>query len=621
MYVIGTAGHVDHGKSALVHVLTNIDPDRLREEKERGLTIDLGFAWLTLPSGREVSVVDVPGHERFIKNMLAGAGGVDLALLVVAADEGPMPQTREHLAILDLLDVPAGVVALAKCDLAEEDYVDLVEEEVAETLRGSSLEDAPIVRTSARTGAGLADLVAALDAALDATPPKRDLGRPRLPIDRAFTIRGFGAVVTGTLLDGGLHVGQELEIQPGALRGRIRGLQRHGEKVERLAPGTRAAVNLSGVRAEQLRRGMVLAARDALTPASALDVRLTATDLLTHPLAHDAGVTFLSATAESEARVRLLDRKELAAGETAWAQLALETPVAVLPRDTCIVRTPNETVAGGPIAAVNPRRHRRHHAPTLEALGRRLEAPPAERLADLLAAGPLPRAALAPALGLEPNEAAAAADALTAAGRALDRGPLLAGRPWLAAASADLAAAVRAYLAEHPLRPAAPREHLRSRLALEPRLFDLVAAESVAAGTLAERAGGALHPPAYAVTLSRDQQEQADAFVAAVKAGGASPAVESIPPPDLLACLADAGLVEDTGAGVVFEAGVYADLVARVRDHIEAHGSVSLAQTRDLFGTSRKYAQALLEHLDATHVTRRTGDVRVLRASPPEARR
>ncbi len=614
MYVIGTAGHVDHGKSALVRALTDIDPDRLREEKERGLTIDLGFAWLTLPSGRDISIVDVPGHERFIKNMLAGAGGVDLALLVVAADEGPMPQTREHLAILDLLDVPAGVVVITKCDLAEDEYVDLVEEEIAETLAGSRLAEAPIVRTSVTDGSGLDDLLATLDAALDRTPPKRDLGRPRLPIDRAFTIRGFGAVVTGTLLDGSLEVGQEVEIQPGGLRGRIRGLHRHGDKVERLAPGTRAAVNVSGIRTEDLRRGMALATRGVLTPARALDVRLKATDLLSHALAHDAGVTVLSSTAESEARVRFLDREELAAGETAWAQLVLENPIAVLPRDSCVVRTPNETVAGGPIAAINPRRHRRHHAPTLEALVRQLEAPPAERLADLLATGPAPRASIGATLGLQPDEAAAAADELRAARRARDHGSLLAGQPWLSATKARLAGAVHDYLATNPLRPAAPREHLRSGLALDATLFDLVAAESVAAGDLVERSGGALHPHGYTVTLSDALREQADAFIATLKVGGASPPTDALPPPDLLAYLAGEGLVEDTGSGVVFEAGVYRDLLARVREHIEANGSVSLGEVRDLFDTSRKYAQALLEHLDATHVTRRTGDVRVLRA-------
>ena len=241
MHVIGTAGHVDHGKSTLVRAITGIDPDRLREEKERGLTIDLGFAWLTLPSGREVSIVDVPGHERFIKNMLAGAGGVDLALLVVAADEGPMPQTREHLAILDLLDVPAGIVVITKSDLVEADYLDLVEADLEDTLAGTRLQSAPIVRVSATTGAGLDDLLRAIDAALEKTPAKRDLGRPRLPIDRAFSIQGFGVVVTGTLLDGALEVGQEVELQPGRIRARIRGLQRHKTKVARLEPGTRAA--------------------------------------------------------------------------------------------------------------------------------------------------------------------------------------------------------------------------------------------------------------------------------------------------------------------------------------------------------------------------------------------
>ena len=256
MYVIGTAGHVDHGKSALVRALTGIDPDRLVEERERGLTIDLGFAWLTLPSGREVSIVDVPGHERFIKNMLAGAGGVDLALLVIAADEGPMPQTREHLAILDRLDVPAGIAVITKTDLVDEEYLELVRLEVADALEASAMADAPVVAVSARAGSGLDQLVAAIDAALDSVPEKRDLQRPRLPIDRAFTIQGFGTVVTGTLLDGTLRTGMQVELQPGGRRARIRGLQRHRSTVESLEPGTRAAVNgslvlkFSGARAK-----------------------------------------------------------------------------------------------------------------------------------------------------------------------------------------------------------------------------------------------------------------------------------------------------------------------------------------------------------------------------------
>ena len=325
MFVIGTAGHVDHGKSTLVKALTGIDPDRLREEKERGLTIDLGFAWLTLPSGRDVSIVDVPGHERFIKNMLAGAGGVDLALLIVAADEGPMPQTHEHLAILDLLDVPAGLVVITKTDLVESEYIDLVEAELEDVLKGSRLEGAPIARVSASTGDGIPALLTAIDAALDTTPPKRDLGRPRMPIDRAFTIQGFGTVVTGTLVDGALEVGQDVELQPGRLRARIRGLQRHKEKVQRLEPGTRAAVNLSGVHADDIERGMVLALPGAIKPVRAIDVRLRATRLLPHAVSDNAGITFLSATAEAQGTLRLLNGLKEGA-----ERLALEGALALV---------------------------------------------------------------------------------------------------------------------------------------------------------------------------------------------------------------------------------------------------------------------------------------------------
>ena len=240
MYVIGTAGHVDHGKSALVQALTGIDPDRLPEEKERGMTIDLGFAWLRLPSGREVSIVDVPGHERFVRNMLAGVGGIDLALLAVAADEGVMPQTREHLAILDLLEVRHGLVAVTKKDLVEEEWLELVMADVEAALRGTTLEGAPLLAVSAMTGDGLRELVNIVDRLLEDTPLRQDLGRPRLPIDRVFTVPGFGTVVTGTLIDGHLATGEEVEVVPGRLRSRIRGLQSHKQRVEKLPPGSRA---------------------------------------------------------------------------------------------------------------------------------------------------------------------------------------------------------------------------------------------------------------------------------------------------------------------------------------------------------------------------------------------
>lgn len=613
MFVIGTAGHVDHGKSTLVQALTGIDPDRLREEKERGLTIDLGFAWLTLPSGREVSIVDVPGHERFIKNMLAGAGGIDIALLVVAADEGPMPQTREHLAILDLLDIPRGVVAVTRCDLADEDLAGLVEAEMEDVLRGTRLGGSEIVRVSAVTGKGLPELLAALDRALDAAEPKRDLGRPRLPVDRAFTIQGFGTVLTGTLVDGSLAVGQDVELQPGGIRGRVRGLQRHRSKVDHLEPGTRAAVNVSGIRAEDVERGMVLAPPGALHATNAVDIRLRATNLLPHPVAHNAGITFLCATAESQGRLRLLDREELLPGDECWAQVVLESPIALLPRDHAVVRTANDTIGGGPVVAIDAPRHRRHHQPTLDALQQRLEGSPAERLAAELATAPRAPAALREALGLEQAAFATALADATAAGLAVELRGLVAGAEWLAGARSRLLAITRTFLDANELRAGIPREQLRSAARLPAAVFDAVLEAMLQSGELEERGPVSVAPAGHAVVLSTRMQQQADAWLAALSAGRFSPPTDLEIDAALAAYLQETGHVESTRGGVIFDRAVFDEMVAMLRAHIEAHGQVTLAETRDLFQASRKYAQAFLEHLDELRITRRVGDARVLR--------
>src|SRR5258705_955257 len=361
MSCIGTAGHVDHGKSSLVKALTGIAPDRLAEEKERGMTIDLGFAWLTLPNGREVSIVDVPGHESFIKNMLAGVGGIDVALLVVAADEGVMPQTDEHLAILDLLRVRSGVVALAKCDLVDDEWLGLVREEIAERLRPTTLAQAPIVACSAITRAGLPELLAALDAALDASPSRRDLGRPRLPVDRVFTIAGFGTVVTGTLQDGALRVGQEVQVMPRGIRARIRGLQTHKHAVEVGLPGGRLAVNLAGVAKSEIARGDVLALSSTLQPTTALDVRLEVLAAAPRAIGHNSELELYLGAAEVPARVVLLEGGELVPGASGWAQLRLARPLVAARGDRFVVRIPSPslTVGGGVVVEPLARRHRR----------------------------------------------------------------------------------------------------------------------------------------------------------------------------------------------------------------------------------------------------------------------
>ena len=620
MYVIGTAGHVDHGKSALVQALTGIDPDRLREEKERGLTIDLGFAWLTLPDGREVSIVDVPGHERFIKNMLAGVGGIDLALLVIAADEGVMPQTREHLAIIDLLDIRHGVVAVTKADLVEPEFLELVAADAREAVRGTTLESAPVVSCSALTRRGLDELLATIQASLDRTPARRDIGRPRLPIDRAFTVAGFGTVVTGTLIDGSLSVGQEAEVVPGGRRSRVRGLQTHSRKVETAAPGRRTAVNLAGLAVEELALGMVVTAPGWLQPTDALDVRLRAVPYLRRPIRHALRITFHTGSAEVEGRVLLLDRDELAPGESGWAQVRLAAPVAAVKGDHYVIRDPNDTLGGGRIVDAGVRRHRRFHAATLTALETLERGSPAELVRLAVARlEPVELRDLLRQVELPAEEARGTVEALLAGGEfvALGEGApadatLLYTRDGFDALGRRARDALAAHHQQFPLRRGAPREELRSRLGLEPRPFDRAVAVWLRGGELKE-ADGALALAEHEPRLTAEQQARARAFLEALEAHPHSPPTDSPPEDDVLTYLAERGDIVRAGDGVAFAAGAYREMVEHIVAHLRGSGSITLAQVRDMLGTSRKYAQALLEHMDEEHITRRVGDERVLR--------
>jgi selenocysteine-specific elongation factor len=620
MYVIGTAGHVDHGKSVLVQALTGIDPDRLREEKERGMTIDLGFAWLTLPAadgaddgGLQVSIVDVPGHERFIKNMLAGAGGIDLAMLIVAADEGVMPQTREHLAILDQLGVRSGVLVLTKADLVDETTLELAADEARAAVDGTTLEGSPLVACSAVTGAGLDELRRVLTERLRATPAKRDIGRPRLPIDRAFTMAGFGTVVTGTLIDGALAVGQEVEVVPGGLRARIRGLQSHREQVERAPPGRRTAVNLAGVAKEDVRRGQVLALPGSLRATNVLDARLRALASLRRPLRHGSELTLHVLAAEAPARLLLLDGDELAPGDEGWAQLRLAEAVAVVKGDRFVLRTPNDTVGGGEIVDTHPQRHRRFHAATLEALETLLRGSPEETLlAALRRIEPAPLEALARETSAPADELRASVDALAGDGRLARLGDALMTAEGFASLAERARAAVEAYHQEHPLRRGMPREELRSRLRLDERVFAAALARLAQDGALVE-AGAAVALAGFAPALTPAEQAEVDAYLASLAASPYAPPTDRPPSPELLAFLEEAGRVVPVGEGVVFTAEAYGEMVERITEHLRREGSITLAQARDLLATTRKYAQALLEHLDERRVTRRVGDERVLR--------
>src|SRR2546423_10561236 len=374
-FVVGTAGHIDHGKSALVKALTNIDPDRLEEEKRRGMTIDLGFANLELPGGRQIGIVDVPGHQRFLKNMLAGVHGMDAVLFVIAADEGPMPQTREHLAIIDLLQIRHGVVVLSKTDLVDDAWLALVRDDVSRLLKGTTLESAPTIAASSVTGEGLDELRAALDRELQQTPQRPDLSRPRLPVDRSFPMSGFGTVVTGTLIAGSLVQGEEVLVLPAGRRARIRGLQQHNVAVERAHPGTRTAVNLSGLEHTEVGRGDVLAP-GALASSRRVDVRLNVLADAVQPLHHRQRLLIYHGTSELMVEVSLLQGDQLRPGEGGLAQLFLTSPLVGLEGDRFVLRVPSpaETVAGGQIIDMAPRRHRRRDASVVESLAARAEA-------------------------------------------------------------------------------------------------------------------------------------------------------------------------------------------------------------------------------------------------------
>jgi selenocysteine-specific elongation factor len=609
-FVIGTAGHVDHGKSLLVEALTGINPDRLSEEKTRGMTIDLGFAWLTLPGGRSVSIIDVPGHERFIKNMLAGAGGVDLALLVVAADDGVMPQTREHLAILDLLDIRRAVVAITKGDLVDGDWLSLVTSDVRELLAGTTLAESPIVACSSVRREGLDDLLAAIQDAVEEMPAKRDVGRPRLPIDRVFTIGGFGTVVTGTLVDGGLQAGDEIEVMPGGLRGRVRGIQSHGEGVERALPGTRTAVNLTGIAKEDLRRGMVLARPGTARATACIDARLRAVEGVRRPLRHNLAVTFHALADEANGRLRLLDAGELRASGAAWGQIKLDRPVSVMRGDRFVLRTANDTVAGGVIVAVDAKRHRRFDARVIGELEVLLSASPAERVMELIARRPLVTVSeVAAELGLalaDTDESVIALENDCAVMRL--EGDRLATAALLRETGARAHAELGRYHAEHGLRAGMPLEELRSRLQLEAR--ELSALLPLWEGIRLSGAMVALVE--FRRAPNARQQAEIDAYLSALRAPPASVGVPSLDA-EALAYLVETDAVVDVGNGIVFDAGVFEGLAVRVRQHCKTHGSITVAQARDLLGTNRKSAQAVLEHLDRMRVTRRAGDERVLR--------
>ena len=606
MHVVGTAGHVDHGKSTLVERLTGIDPDRFEEEKRRGLTIDLGFAWLTLPSGNEVGLIDVPGHERFIKNMLAGAGGISICMFVVAANEGWMPQSAEHLAILDALRVRSGVVALTKSDQVDEGTLERTRTDVKKRLGVSSLRDAPVIACSATTGAGLEALTAALDEVVSRAPSPPDTGRPRLWVDRVFTIAGAGTVVTGSLMGGTLSVGMEVQIAPEGRRARIRALQSHKKALTSVSPGNRVALNLAGLERGGAQRGDAIVSPVGWRATRRFDALIEVFDerLIgeAHELTARGAHLLYVGSAETPVRISMLgDEQRIRGGRSTVAQLYARDPLVLQRGDRFVLRDAGRmlTFGGGVVLDPVPPQARRSDTSYAARLRALTGASPAEALDILVRAeGQIDRS-----------------EALLRSGSNQEEGAIVRiGRYLVSEAHATrLTQQIQKSLTEHhagfPLEPGMGREELRAEVALEGEAFDalLDRLDDVVAE------GSRLRLSSFAVDLSPEQAREQDRVVQAIGEAGFSPPTEKdlgADPALIRTLVASGDLVR---VGDFFLTQRTAERAREVvRASISAGGPQTVAQIRDVLGTSRRYAVPLCEWLDATGATRRQGDLRTV---------
>ncbi len=623
--IVGTAGHIDHGKTALVKALTGIDADRLAEEKRRGITIDLGFAHLELPeAGIRLGFIDVPGHERFVRNMLAGVGGIDLVLLVIAADEGIKPQTREHFDICRLLAVRRGITVLTKSDLVDADSLAVVRLEIEDFLRGSFLAGAPIVPVSSRTGAGLDILRTELVAAAAEVEAKRTDAIFRLPIDRVFTMKGFGTVVTGTLITGSVQKDAEVELFPAGRRARVRGVQVHGAAADFAAAGERTALNLAGVGKADLARGMALASPGLLRTARRFDVELSVL-AGARPLKDRARVHLHAYTSETVAEVALLREagKQLAPGATAFAQLRTAEPLLLVPGDRFILRqfSPVVTIAGGRVLDAAPLRKQPELAAWLATLR---DGSAAEVLAARIARRGATGLTLADAIaetGWLPGQVEAQSRALVAAQTAVRCEDVLVAPASFLAAARELAATLGAFHAANPLAPGISREELREKLALRPAVFTALLAALLNSKKI-EVAGEQVRLAGRGVVLKDEEADAKQKIERAFAAAGLKvPALKEVLaalPLDraraqkvVTLLLRDRVLVK-LADELVFHRDALAGLQQRVRDYKATAPKLDVAGFKDLAGVSRKYAIPLLEYLDRERVTRRVGDERVI---------
>lgn len=626
--IIGTSGHIDHGKTTLIKALTGIDADRLKEEKKRGITIELGFAHFHLPSGRKAGIVDVPGHEKFIKNMLAGVGGIDIVLLVVAADEGFMPQTQEHLDILSILEVKKGIIVLTKTDLVEDEWIYLVKEEIKERVKGTFLEKAAIVPVSAMEGDGLEELVQRIDAMTEETESRETRIPFRVPIDRVFSIVGFGTVITGTQIEGMIHEGDAVMIYPKGIQTKVRNIQVHGENVDTSYAGQRVAINLANVKKEEVLRGDVLGPPGAMQPTMMLDVKIKLLDNSKRILENRSRLRLYHGTSETLCRIILLNKEELQPGESCYAQLRLEESIVAKRGDHIVVRfySPMETIGGGIILDPNPVKHKRFHHETLEKLKIKEEGSPQEIMEETIKRYSEKFETIsffAAQTGLGEELTSAIVDQLIHKKtiiRFLDA--IIVHHSYLKTLEEHMIAVLKNYHKNNPLKLGMSKEEFRNKIIpqVKGKLFDAVVDYAIK-NQIIKQVGNfiALHSfdIAYTPEQTKIKNELERIYL---ESGFQPPATETLLKGkknekeyrQVLHGLIEMNCLVKIDDDLLIHTKNYEKAVALLKDFMTKYKEISLSEFRDLLGTTRKYALPLLEHFDQNKITKRLGDKRVL---------
>ncbi|RLB06927.1 MAG: selenocysteine-specific translation elongation factor [Deltaproteobacteria bacterium] len=630
--ILGTAGHIDHGKTALVKALTGIDTDRLKEEKERGITIELGFAYLDLPHGGRIGIVDVPGHERFVKHMVAGAGGIDLVALIVAADEGVMPQTREHLDICTLLGVKRGLVVLTKIDLVDQELKELAIEDIREFTKGTFLEGAPIIPVSALTGEGLGELIAALEKLVEQIEERPSDGILRLPIDRVFTIKGFGTVVTGTLVSGKLTTGEAVEILPKGLKAKVRGLQVHNEKVKMAVAGQRTAVNLQGVEKSLVERGQVLLQPGTVEPTDIIDVEIVYLPHSPRPLKNGVMLRFHTGTSHQMAKILLLGTNELKPGQSGYAQIRLEGPLVVLPNDRFVLRGSSiiQTIGGGIVLDAHPQRHKRFKGEVITQLEQLKKGDPSFVLSFHIKKGGyrgLEIRKLAGYANIPPSTLSATLTELSSkqgvvkfdreTERVIDGGLYSRLRD-------EMVMTLKRYHAENPLKVGIPKEELKTKLPSEvdAKLFNSLLSDLTERKILVQEKDK-VRLSEHQISLQGRQRELEGKIEDIIHRSGLTPpSVKELvgqigasedEVKEILSLLTAQGRLVKLKDGIYFHSDPLEELKEKVVAFLKERGKISTQEFKSLTGASRKYTIPLAEYFDAIKVTIRVGDERVLR--------